>query len=280
MKRKLFVKNQYPKGSAPLRSLFKKTFMNKNLLSKLLWSIAPIGWGAFTWFIAFGPGSSFIPFASSSISCQISFLIRTLLAFGLIILFFKDSFEDARKNNKLKFFGFLVPLPAWYYLMALVIAGILISFAFRPIWEYEVINSLILGVLISSCVEEFITRSFFVKYKMGWLEFLEFNIISSISFLLMHAGYSASGAPLANLFTGDRFVFSLIMGLLVYKTQRIEIAIILHMLMNFLCWTLPVCILKTTCGSVFYYPILFLIVIGCFYDEIQKIALKIKRQLF
>jgi membrane protease YdiL (CAAX protease family) len=107
-----------------------------------------------------------------------------------------------------------------------------------------VLQSFIYGVCASSLFEELITRSYFVKYRMGIIEFLFFNIISSVAFSLMHAGFVATPLPLLAYITQrGHFGWSFMINILIYKTQRIEQTMIIHALSNIVHFTVPVLIL-------------------------------------
>ena len=76
---------------------------------------------------------------------------------------------------------------------------------------------------------------------MGTLEFLFFNIISSCSFALMHAGYEQIPSDWTTyIFLRGHIPWSLMIGFFVYKTQRIELAMLWHAFSNLVRYTIPV----------------------------------------
>jgi len=195
----------------------------------------PIGWGAFVWFMAWGYGSTLIPYY------PLNLLMRAGLAYTLIIAFFGKALDKAQQKYHPRFFNYRLPLPSWRIFVIAVFVGIIIFFT--PVREYALIESLVLGILLSSITEELITRSMFVKYKMNLLEFIFFNIISSFAFTYMHAFYEQNGVALMQLIQNGHFQFSFILGILVYNTKRIELTILLHVLSNLFRYTIPVCLL-------------------------------------
>ena len=193
--------------------------------------IGPLAWGAFTWAMAFGGLSYYIiPFCA--VSYQINLLIRAIIGTLFICIFFGSSLQQATKQYIPTVFGFRVLIPTWWQLISVVFLAISLSFFVTPLWEYPIINSLVLGILISSFFEELVTRSSFVKYSMSLFEFIIFNILSSIAFSFMHIGYEQC---LHFNFIEQIYIhglFSFFMGILVYKTRRIEITMMLHAFSN------------------------------------------------
>ena len=205
----------------------------KLLLGKIAWVFAPIVWGSFIWVMGFGPGASFIPYL------PLNLLVRVIAIF-LIIPFFFTALNNAAKNYEVQCFGYSLAVPSWRVFVIAMVASLVISFT--PLFQFDVICSLILGVAIGVVFEELITRAFFVKYSMGVLEFLVFNFASSLSFMYMHTFYVAEGLSFSELMQRGHLGFSFMLGMIVYKTQRIELAIILHMFFNIFSYTIPVCL--------------------------------------
>lgn len=203
-------------------------FRLRSLLGKIIWSLAPIGWGLFTWFMAFGPGAKYIMLGKYSY--QFNIAIRAFMGFSLVIGFFGKYFNNSQSNTPFWFDIKLYLIP-WRILIAIVFLGIGLSFFFVPLWQYEALNSIVLGVLLSACIEELIAHSIFVKYPMKGFEFVCFNLLSSISFAFMHMGYSADFYITKDMFI-EHIAFSFLMGSLAYETKRIELPIICHMLSN------------------------------------------------
>lgn len=238
-------------------------------LCKVLLSLAPLIWGIFTWTMAWGPLGKIIPYGSFNI------LVRAILGYGIVVFFFYRALEYARKHYQSTFFNYTMPLPPWWLFIVLNFFAIGVSFFYVPIYHYPLLESIVLGLLLSSCIEEFLAHALFVKYKMHFLEFFFFNIITSLSFTFMHAGYFEQGKSICDLFSMPHFAFSFMLGILVYKTQRIELAIILHILSNVLNYTLPVCILhqsiNLSCISQFQNILFYLCLAGCAYKYKEKI---------
>lgn len=64
----------------------------KNFLEKMTWALAPVVWGAFTWFMAWGWGNTLIP------HYQLNLLIRVIVVSVLIIIFFGKALGYAQKH--------------------------------------------------------------------------------------------------------------------------------------------------------------------------------------
>lgn len=234
----------------------------QTFLAKIMWSLAPIGWGLFTWFIAFGSGAKYI--VLGKYSYQFNLLLRSIMGFGLITYFFGKYYNYAQLNITPFWFDIKLYLVPWRILIGIVFLGIGLSFCFVPLWQYVAINSIVLGVLLSPCIEELISHSIFVKYSMNGFEFVCFNLLSSISFAIMHMGYSADFYITKDMFI-EHIAFSFLMGLLAYETKRIELPIICHMLSNF-SYTFMVFVLGIQ--SVYLLPLVkqicwFSLIVGC-----------------
>lgn len=230
------------------------------VLQKILWSIAPIAWGAFVWFMGWGLGSTLIP------KYSFNYISRYVVAIAATVYFFGTSFRHAYKNYHIYIFRYAVLLPAWSYFVGLVLIASCLSAT--PLINYELIASLIRGVIVSAIVEELIARSFFVKYKMRLKEFIIFNTLSSLAFTYMHAFYMQESIGMHELLQRGHFSFSFMLGAVVYKTRRIELSMFLHMLSNLFRYTIPVCVfcspwpswLAVGCGL--FVDIIFIVVLG------------------
>lgn len=216
-----------------------KTFL---FFQKLFVVLAPLIWGILTWLIQTYAIDYSFRFGTLSVTSLFYFVIIAALVF-----LFGPSLDNASKKYQLYIDRYYVAVPQWrYFLMLVVIAS---CFLVVRIFESLLLQSLLYGIMFSSIIEEIITRSFFVKYNMKWLEFLCWNSISSLAFTLMHAFYADyQGGFYATLQNGH-FPFSFMLGIIVYKTQRIEVAMILHMLSNILRYTIPVTIFHTSWPS-------------------------------
>lgn len=201
------------------------------IVEKFLWSLAPLVWGIFVWSMGWGYGSA--------ISYGPNLFVRTAIALGIIFWFYRSTFNMAQKNYTVTFFDYSVTLPSWQLFMLLPIIAASCALLFHPLWQYSILHSIIVTVLLSSCIEEFVTHSIFVRYSMSIQEFLLFNTVSAVSFAFMHAGYSYELPSITELLSNGYFQFAFSMGLLIYKTKRIEIPIIYHIFSNFFNTTLP-----------------------------------------
>ncbi len=167
---------------------------------------------------------------------HINYSLRMLPWIGALILFFYNNFENTRKNFLVTIGTYTLPLPSWKLLISIPIVLVLINDIYKC--NNLFIQSIIYGVFASAFFEEIFTRSLFIKYKMGTFEFIFFNIISSCAFSLMHAGFIASPShPMTYIF--NHFGWSFMVGLIAYKTQRIETTMILHSISNLIRYTIP-----------------------------------------
>ena len=208
-----------------------------NLSGKIFWSLAPLLWGGVTWFLAYGPGASL----------PISYAMRMLIGILILVAYFYKPLEYAAKHNRILFFEYPMSPPRWtlpvFTTITLLLTYNLYSLFFS--WDSSpFFNSLLFGIFAGPCLEELIARSFFVKYRMSGVAFIVFNTISATAFTLMHAGFEQIPASLHELFFArGHFAFGFLLGIIAYKTQRIEIPILLHMASNFFRYTLPTIIL-------------------------------------
>ncbi len=236
------------------------TKLNSQLFStggKILWSLAPMFWGTITWLLAYGPGN-ILP---------ISYPIRLLCGIMLVALFFYRPLNYAATHYKISLFEYSLPLPNWKPLTFVTVLLLLIYsiYALFFSWDYSpVFSSIVFGVFASACIEELLTRAFFIKYSMSSIQFIIFNLISSTSFALMHAGYEQPTPSLYDLFiTRGHFHLSFLYGIIAYKTKRIEITMLLHIGSNFFRYTLPFLILKAPLPLVYpLYGALELLLLG------------------
>ena len=169
-----------------------------------------------------------------------NYALRTLFLVCGMVLFFKKDFEYARKNYPVYIGSWKLYLPSWK-LFVVVPAVLMLGTRYIYSPSNPIIQSIIYGVLTSGFYEEIFSRSLFVKYRMSICEFLFWNFISSCSFALMHAGFEQVPAPfLSYILERGHVEYSFMLGLIVYKTQRIELTMLMHSIGNLLRYTLPV----------------------------------------
>ncbi len=214
-------------------------------IGKIFWAFAPLLWGGITWFLAYGPGAYF----------PLSFAMRMLIGLAILIAYFYKPLEYAYRHNRVLFFEYPVPLLNWRIPISTAIGLLIIYsiYSFFFSWDFSpLFGSIVFGVFASACLEELLTRSFFIKYRMSGIEFIVFNIISSIAFTLMHAGFFNPPPSLyALFFEKGHLPFSFLLGIVAYKTQRIEITLLLHIASNFFRYTLPTFILQQQHPTIF-----------------------------
>jgi len=224
---------------------------------KILWSLAPLAWGAFSWFVW---SANFIH------TTPLKFLTLTTVASATIILFFGTTFNTASRY-KARLFNYSIALPPWYIFLAVI--PLAVGLCFTPLIRYDFLSSLTQGILIYSIFEEFIVRGFFTKYTMSMKEFIFYNTVSSLSFTFMHCFY---GETPVNALSAGHFGFGFALGFIAYTSRRIELGMLLHILANIVNYTIPVIILKSApallpgISRVVLEFLFCLIVIGCAYS--------------
>lgn len=206
--------------------------MFKQMIIKLLSALLPLFFGLSSWFFRFGPGVSY----------SINYTIIMVFWIVYATWFYYDVLEYACKHYMVIILNKKIHLPSWKNLI--VPAFLLLLFAsyiYCP--QSLVIQSLWYGVLISAFSEELLTRSVFIRYRMFFFEFLCFNVISSLAFSVMHAGFEAAPVPLWDyVFLRGHFAWSFMLNIVVYRTQRIEMTMLIHALSNLIRYTIPVLI--------------------------------------
>jgi len=245
---------------------------------KLIGSLAPLLWGSFVWFMGWGLGANFF------LNYSVNYLIRIIIVLLSLYCFFGFGLNQAYRKHQIYFAQYPLYLPSWKYFLILV--GIAASIVTLPIIKSEFLQSIFYGVIISSILEELITRSFFIKYKMNLLEFIFWNVLSSFAFMFMHGFYQEQFLDLFELLQRGHLGFSFILGIIVYKTQRIELSITVHMLSNLLRYTIPVCLFHMPwpsfiafSGSILHEAIMILVLAFCYSKDIERFKDKNKFNL-
>lgn len=213
-----------------------KNMKNFNILTELknfLWLLLPLLWGGIIWMAGWG----------ITAIIRIPLALTYLAMLSILIWLFFPLLEKARKEYKCTFFDHSLLLLPWYFFVAVTFIGLSARlFYFEN--NYPIINSLIFGIFGSACIEELLARMIFVRYRMSFIRLLIYNVISSLAMTFMHMGFEQTSAPLTDyLFVRGHFIFSFALGLIAYKSRRIELTMIVHMLSNFVRYTLPVLIL-------------------------------------
>lgn len=203
-----------------------------NLIAKILWALAPLMWGVFSWVVWH---SSVVTFFS------LRLMLLALMGSLVAVISFGSYLQKALSCH---LYSKFIILPPWWVFIILVWLGVLACFT--PLSGYVIVSSITQGIFIYSIFEEFITRAFFIRYQMGKKEFFLFNILSAISFSLMHCFY---GESFSQAFLMGHLEFSLCLSFIAYKTRRIELTILLHMIANIVNYTLP-CIIFNNSPSI------------------------------
>ncbi len=147
--------------------------------------LAPAFWGAIVWFLAFGPGT-IVP---------ISYPIRQLIGILIFVAYFYKPLQYTSSCNRVMLFDYQLPIPNWKFLVGITITLLILYstyWQFYP-WGYiPTFDALVFAVFASACLEELLARAFFLKYRMTGTQFIIFNLISSLSFSIMHLGYEST----------------------------------------------------------------------------------------
>jgi len=207
----------------------------KTLIAKIAWTLAPLCWGVFVWFMIWEWGAYFGSF---------NYLVRIIMGCSITYFFFSKALNNAARSYRIQCFGYSVPVPPWWiFSLVAIIAPIAL---FIPILHRSpFIESLICGVIVSAIIEEYITRAFFVRYSMKFPEFIAYNMVSSLTFTAMHMFYTQEIKSFIEVLLNGHLAFGFALGIIVYKTRRIELAILLHMVSNLLRYTIPVCLFNS-----------------------------------
>ena len=222
------------------------------------WALAPLVWGIFSWLVWHNTIVTSFPFR---------LLILTSGASIIVIRCFGSFFQKAL-HQRLYFLNYSIPLLPWWAFLLFVWIGVFTCLT--PLCDYPIISAVTQGILVYSILEEFITRSFFIRYRMRMVEFFILNALSALSFSLMHCFY---GESLLQALTVGHFGFSFILSCIVYKTNRIELTILLHMLANIVNYTLPCVILHNSfpiivgVAKLTFELLFFVTFIGCAFKE-------------
>jgi len=198
---------------------------------KIILPFLPLLVGLTAW-LTWGPHGQFFNF--SPLEYHINALIYTGIWFAIALLLFGKAYKFAQEHYIPTFYGYTFPLPSWSLLMIFVMVGGVLKFFTLPPFPGSAMMAIGFNYLTgSSYLEELFSRSIFVKYDLSLLEFMVINTISSCAFTLMHLGYRGfEDMSLSQLLLNGHFEFSFLLGIIAYKTKRIELTTILHVLHN------------------------------------------------
>lgn len=207
----------------------------KDYIEIVFWAMAQLLWGACIWFFSFGPGKNILrqaPLYAYAIALTAGYFYRPLMARSL-------------KTHPF-LFDIPITIPRWIYLIAgtlCILTAYFIASRFFGVNFSPIVHSLVFGVCASACVEELAARSILAKYSLSSVGFIIFNLVSSLAFTLMHAGFQNPAPTLYALLVNGHFQFSFMLGIIVYKSQRIELTLLLHAASNLVNYTLPTLLL-------------------------------------
>ena len=197
-----------------------------NYIEIFFWLVAPLGWGLL-WAVLSTLSGRFVIISHA-------LAITALLAF--VSWYFYQPFQERSFKTQLYLFEYPLYVVRWIYIIAFTIA-LLIAYSLFVIFISKeflpILDSFIFAVVAGPCLEEFLSRSIFAKYNMSVIQFVFFNCISSLAFTLMHLGFQSPPPTLFSLFfIKDHFFFSFLLGIIAYKSKRIELSIGMHAASN------------------------------------------------
>jgi membrane protease YdiL (CAAX protease family) len=257
---------------------FKKVIMAQLVRSsihdffpKLFWACAPLLLGLSNWFFIFGPGAPL----------RFPFSLRLLISILFLSWYFSKTLDKASVTNQVTFFEYRLPMIHWRLLIIPAIILLLFYWVYSVFGSPpELLRAIIISVLGGCCLEELLSRAFFIKYRMSGMQFMIFNFISATSFTIMHMWGSRPFPSVEMLFGRGHFIFGAFLGILAYNSQRIEIPILVHMASNFFRYVVPTLILKTTPSMIYIYGIQiieYILLAGIAYTTYKKNALNDER---
>lgn len=161
-------------------------------------------------------------------------VIRTMIMCLIVYRLFLPELKNSQQT-KLILFGYQIPMPPLSFFIVMLVLGVA---AFPFISDHWLKYRVVQGIIISVIIEELVARSFFLKYNhLTTVSFLGWMFTSSAAFSLMHWFYQAdfyqtlSWSASIDKFFGH-FYYGVLMALVVKKTGRIEVGMLLHMLGN------------------------------------------------
>jgi len=202
---------------------------------------------------------------------QLSWFSISFFTLALVLPFYVHSIV---KSQSIKLFLFDLSLPTISYLFFVFfyLVTIIVKFGIGDAWWFWIIFNPVISVVL----EELSARAVFIKYpRMTTSRFLMLAFISSIIFSLSHGFYdpsvfqNLSWPNLIGKFQGHLF-FGFALSVLIYKTKRLEYALLLHLLFNYPWVLFPK--EMTSCGMVMILLnnlLLVLFVGGCSYKKID-----------
>ncbi len=162
---------------------------------------------------------------------QVGVLLRVSVMLFIIFFLLGRRLTYCSTQIDVYCFGYKLWLPSLRVLILLLYVALFASFFFVPLWDYPVVQSLIQGCLVSGFIEELVTRFFLINRDLSVKEFAWLNVVSAISFAVMHSFYGSNDS-LFSLLVGGHIQFSMLMSFLTFKVQRIELTMILHAMFN------------------------------------------------
>ncbi len=234
-------------------------------IGTLIWALSPALWGAITWFFAWGPGN-ILP---------VSYPLRQLTGIVILITYFYKTLQYTSSHNQVFLFEYPLRIPHWKILSYTTVVLLILYCIYLQFftWDYSpVFGSLVMGIFTSSLLEELLARTFFLKYRMSGLQFIILNVISAFAFTIMHAGFEQTPPPFYDLFfLRGHFEYCFLLGIVAYKTQRIEVSMLLHMTSNFFRYLLPILIIQQSMPTTrLIYACFELLILGATYKMTKK----------
>lgn len=185
-------------------------------------ALLPICWGALSWLTI---ALSYQPLGISGASW---YSLRFVIGWLIVYFLFRNSLRQSLSST-VYFFQTALPVPPYTLFVALMFVSMALYW-----WTAVTFFSL----MAISIIEEFFSRIVFIKYPhLTPNKFLLLALISSASFALMHwfyqfdFCYGFTACEGINKFA-DHSAFGFLLAMIAYKTKRIELPIIVHIVSN------------------------------------------------
>ena len=236
------------------------------LLKQLIWALLPLAWSLIALLF------SFVHIEINGVYIAYPEIITATLII-LSLLFFKI-LEHACKHYNATFFGYRIPLPPWWLFVAITASALLVQVIGRGPITSPTFNLLLFSICAPAIIEELTARVLFVNYRMGRSRFILLNAISSFAAIFIHVSFFQNPILFYHYAfrSVNHFIFNFMLGIVAYKTRRIEVCIIIHILSEVILNVLPLFFpeLIRSIPILYFgkYFFIFLIIIGCSYQFI------------
>lgn len=207
--------------------------MNKDYLTKFLLCLLPFTWGilfyGLIWLSSLAAGTKLAPIVNEATL----YIPAVLLTLFIVYKIYGPALKKSLATPVI-FFGVRLPVIPLPFFIALIFIGLpMLPFANVTLVHF------IQTIMIGATLEELLSRAFFIKYRNMGKEFLLWAPLLSATFSLNHWFYFYAQNfhidPTWQL-AFQRFLvhfgYGFILSMLTYKTKRLEIPTILHIIGN------------------------------------------------